>query len=61
MSEEPEEHFADLHVFAAIEVICENSIIRTKTGRNAARKIARICREQGGVQLRGYERKRGSL
>jgi len=57
----PEEPFSDLHVFAAIEAICENSIFRTERARNAAVKIARLCKDQGGVALREYDRRRKSL
>lgn len=51
----PEDAYSDLHVLAAIEVICENSIFRTIGGRKAAKRIARICRAEAPRQLRAYE------
>lgn len=53
----PEEPFADLHVFSAIEAICESSIFQTRAARDAGRKIASICRNENGRAVREYDRR----
>jgi len=45
-------------VFSAIEVVCEGSILRTQSGRALAKLIAKLCRDEGGKQVRAYDRLR---
>lgn len=45
---------ADLHVFAAIRALCENSLV-TKHAHEAERKIRAICNTETAKALRRYD------
>jgi hypothetical protein len=65
MSDDParraEDHMSDLNMAAAIQVLCESSLFRTRGGRAFEKRIARLCREQAQHQLRDLDRARAEI
>lgn len=46
----------DLNMAAAIQVLCESSLFRTRAGRRFEQRIVRLCRDHMQLQLRAYDR-----
>jgi len=48
----------DLNTAGVIQVLCESSFFRTAAGQRFERRIAKLCREHMGLQLRAYDKDR---
>lgn len=53
-----EDHLSDLNMAAAIQVLCESSLFRSKAGRRFESRIVKLCREEAQRQLRLLDRAR---
>lgn len=54
-----ENALCDMHLAAAIQAICDNSVFRSDAGKTFAMKISRMCHAQTAKQLRAYEKAGG--
>lgn len=56
MATEAEKALCDLNMAGAIQVLCESSLFLTAAGHTFEARIVKLCREQGQLQLRAYDR-----
>lgn len=49
---------SDLHVLAAIQLLCEASLFRSVRGKRLARRILRACEAERRALFLGYEHER---